>query len=97
MTAPPRFRAVVRGRVQGVGFRASVREQARRLGLRGWAKNLMDGTVEVVAEGEAAAIQGFLEYLRQGPPGARVQGLDLDLEWTPTASAAIDPGTFEVR
>jgi acylphosphatase len=65
-------RVVIRGRVQGVGFRWFVVREARRLGLRGYARNLDDGGVEVVATGEAAALDQLLERLRQGPPGARV-------------------------
>ena len=62
----------VRGRVQGVAFRAHTREQARRLGLTGYAKNLPDGSVEVLACGDAAALDELERWLRQGPPAARV-------------------------
>ena len=62
----------VSGRVQGVWFRESTRREARRLGLTGHAINLPDGTVEVLAAGEAAALDELESWLRQGPPMARV-------------------------
>ena len=63
---------LVSGRVQGVYFRASTREQALRLGLSGHARNLEDGRVEVLAVGEADAIASLAQWLWQGPPQARV-------------------------
>ena len=68
-------RFIVTGRVQGVFFRASTREQALALGLRGHARNLDDGSVEVLAAGDAAALDRLAAWLRQGPPHARVDGL----------------------
>lgn len=65
-------RFLVSGRVQGVFFRASTRDEARRLGLSGYARNLADGRVEVLAQGEAAAIEALAHWLEQGPPLARV-------------------------
>jgi acylphosphatase len=62
----------VSGRVQGVFFRASTRQQASRLGLRGYARNLADGRVEVVACGSAEAVGELERWLWQGPPAARV-------------------------
>ncbi len=69
-------RFIVTGRVQGVFFRASTRVEARRLGLRGYARNLPDGSVEVIAAGEAAAIASLAAWLRQGPPMATVATVD---------------------
>lgn len=66
-------RFLVEGRVQGVFFRASTREQARQLGLRGYARNLADGRVEVLAVGEAGRIESLAAWLHQGPPQARVE------------------------
>jgi acylphosphatase len=63
---------VIRGRVQGVGFRWFVREQGRRLGVRGWVRNRPDGAVEVSADGDAAALEALRARLREGPPGAAV-------------------------
>jgi len=68
-------RFLVSGRVQGVFFRASAREQALRLGLRGHARNLPDGRVEVVAAGKADAIETLARWLHEGPPMAQVDGV----------------------
>lgn len=65
-------RFFVSGRVQGVFFRASARQQALRLGLRGYARNLSDGRVEVVACGTAEAVSELEQWLWQGPPAAQV-------------------------
>lgn len=65
-------RFLVSGKVQGVFFRASTREQALKLGLSGHVVNLDDGRVEVRAQGDAAAIEALASWLRQGPPMARV-------------------------
>lgn len=69
-------RFVIGGRVQGVFFRASTREQALGLGLRGHARNLADGRVEVIAAGDAAAIDALAAWLRQGPELAQVDELE---------------------
>jgi len=70
------FRAVVRGRVQGVGFRAATEETARGLGLGGWVRNLPDGEVEVEAAGPEDALRELAQFLRRGPRMARVTGTD---------------------
>jgi acylphosphatase len=69
-------RVVVRGRVQGVGFRWYAREQARRADVAGWVRNAPDGTVEIAASGDDESIEQFIEAIRRGPPGARVEGLE---------------------
>jgi acylphosphatase len=66
----------VSGHVQGVFFRASTRDQALRLGLRGYARNLPDGRVEVLAVGEADAIDALARWLHEGPPMARVDAVE---------------------
>jgi acylphosphatase len=67
------MRAIVRGRVQGVGFRYFVLRRAEALGLRGWVRNLPDGRqVEIEAEGAEEAVESLLAAVRQGPLGARV-------------------------
>ena len=71
MMAAARF--LVSGKVQGVFFRASTREQALKLGLRGYAKNLPDGRVEVLAEGDERALNALERWLHVGPPMARVE------------------------
>ena len=67
-----RLYAVVLGTVQGVGFRYSTLDVARRLGLHGWVRNRTDGTVEVMAEGQRDTLERLLEFLHRGPSGARV-------------------------
>src|SRR3546814_8461279 len=69
-------RFLVSGKVQGVFFRASTREQAQRLGLRGNARNLSDGRVEVLAAGEPDAIDALADWLKRGPPQARVEAVE---------------------
>jgi acylphosphatase len=71
--------ATVSGRVQGVGFRYSCCLEARRLGLSGWVRNTMNGDVETWAEGNREKLEAFLSWLRQGPPGARVDQLHYDM------------------
>ncbi len=65
-------RIIVEGRVQGVWYRGSAREEATRLGIAGFARNLPDGTVEIVAEGEKERIERLITWCHKGPPGARV-------------------------
>jgi acylphosphatase len=74
-----RLRLLVDGRVQGVGFRASTQHEARSLGLRGFVRNLYDGRVEVVAEGDEGALRKLGDFCRQGHPPARVT--KVDEEW----------------
>lgn len=66
----------ISGRVQGVGFRWFVREEARRLGLSGWVTNLPDGAVEVFAGGEASSLERLRRALEVGPTGAGVVALE---------------------
>ena len=73
-------RCLVHGRVQGVWFRATAAERAQRLQLRGWAKNLADGRVEVVIAGSPEAVAEMCRWLWIGPSGAPVSGGKL-VEW----------------
>jgi acylphosphatase len=82
-----RLHAWIRGRVQGVWFRGSTREEALRLGLVGWVRNLPDGRVELVAEGDEAAIATLRAWCHRGPPMSRVD----DVETVTEAPC----GTFE--
>lgn len=72
-----RVHLIIKGRVQGVYFRLSTKEEADDLGLTGWARNLPDGAVEVVAEGPEDDIEDFVDWCRQGPPMARVDSVDI--------------------
>ena len=72
-----RARIRIRGRVQGVYYRASMAQQATHLGIVGWVRNCEDGSVEAVAEGTRAAIDSLLSWCRHGPPGARVENVDV--------------------
>jgi acylphosphatase len=72
-----RIRLIVKGRVQGVYFRASTVQQAQHLGLTGWVMNRQDGSVEAVAEGRSDRIHELIAWCRQGPPGARVDQVDV--------------------
>ena len=72
-----RRRASIAGRVQGVWFRESCRDQAQAAGVAGWVRNLADGRVEVVLEGPPAAVDEVLAWCRRGPRRARVDGVDV--------------------
>lgn len=88
-----RLRALVQGRVQGVGYRFFAQDHALALGLQGYVRNLPGGSgVEVVAEGGQPALDAFLARLRRGPPGAWVERIDA--EWAPASG---EYGDFLVR
>ena len=74
-----RAQVVVRGSVQGVFFRAETRDRARSLGLAGWVRNAADGTVEAAFEGDDERVASMIEWCRRGPPGARVE--DVEVDW----------------
>lgn len=86
-----RRRAIVHGLVQGVFFRDTTRRQATAHGLGGWVRNLPDGTVEVVFEGDPEAVEALLSFCREGPRGARVDRVEIS-EQEPEGLIA-----FEVR
>jgi len=75
-SAPIIVHVVVRGQVQGVGYRAFVEDEALRLGLEGWVRNRRDGTVEALLAGSAAALAEMIAACREGPWAARVSGID---------------------
>ena len=81
----------VTGRVQGVGFRWACRRAAQALRIAGWVRNRADGSVEIVAEGDAKALDAFRAWCREGPPGAVVGQVSAD------AAAPAGATTFEIR
>ena len=83
--------AVVRGRVQGVGYRYSAQNKARSLGLRGWIRNEMDGSVTTRFEGTEAPFESYLEWLSEGPSFASVSSVEFR-ELSPDSEL----GTFRV-
>ena len=87
-----RARAVVFGRVQGVSFRAATAAQARKLGVVGWVRNLVDGSVELEAEGDEIHVAALLAWCEHGPPAARVARVVVE-ERMPTGTC----GEFEIR
>ena len=85
-------RVVIEGRVQGVGFRYFTRRLARELGVRGWVRNLTDGRVEALAAAEPETLERFVQRLRAGPRGGRVERLDVK-----ELGEAAGVGEFEIR
>ncbi|MDO9008636.1 MAG: acylphosphatase [Thiobacillus sp.] len=81
---------VIHGRVQGVFFRESMRQQAVQLNINGWAQNRADGTVEAVIQGSAVSVSKLLEWVQRGPPLSKVTRIDQD-------AASGDWLTFEIR
>ena len=82
----------IAGLVQGVSYRVSARDEALRLGLSGWVRNLLSGDVEAVAQGPSPAVEAFCGWCRRGPPEARVTDVQ-------TAEVTIDAALkgFEMR
>lgn len=67
----------VNGFVQGVGFRAAMRDEARKLGITGWVRNRADGSVEALVQGPPAALDAIIHWAGRGPPGARVADVQI--------------------
>ncbi len=86
-----RVRITVRGTVQGVGFRMYTMREAERLGLGGYVRNLPDGSVEIVAEGEAGAVDRLIAWAKHGPAAAVVEGVNV-VDGEPTG----EYGSFSV-
>ena len=85
-------RCLVAGRVQGVFYRASTRQRALELGVTGYARNLEDGRVEVLACGEQGAVDALCDWLWQGPPASHVTSVEL--ESVDRAELRVRPGSF---
>ena len=83
---------LVSGRVQGVFFRGATQARMRELGVRGWVRNLADGRVEALVEGDEAQLGEALAFLRRGPRGAQVDEVLVE-----DAPAERVPGDFEIR
>jgi acylphosphatase len=84
-----RVRVLVRGRVQGVFFRAETRSRAESLGLAGSVRNLPDGSVEAVFEGDPERVESMIEWCRRGPGGASVESAEVTAE-EPTGRRGFD-------
>ena len=87
-----RAHVLIRGRVQGVFFRAETRYRARKYGVYGWVRNTDDGRVEAIFEGDKKNVDKMIEYCRRGPAGARV--IRFDVEWEECLSEFND---FRIR
>lgn len=87
-----RAHVVVQGLVQGVWFRASTRDEAVRIGVGGWVRNLPDGSVEALFEGEAKKVEAIVGWCHRGPSGARVSRVDIT--WEPYKN---EFASFDVR
>ncbi len=91
MSSQRSVQGVVRGRVQGVAYRASFQRLARSLGLTGWVRNQPDGSVAFLVQGELEDVQAMLSWAEQGPALARVDGVE-----TTAVSHQADLGVFEI-
>lgn len=87
-----RAHVVIQGLVQGVWFRASTKDEADRIGVTGWVRNLPDGSVEAVFEGETKKVEEIVGWCHRGPSGARVS--KVDIAWEPYTK---EFGHFDIR
>src|SRR3954465_4477520 len=90
-------RVLVSGSVQGGGYRASLSERARELNIEGWCRNLPDGRVEAWLHGQPTAVEELLTWMRQGPPGAPVSDVNVEIQAVlePMLSESVE--LFEIR
>ncbi|MBD3388124.1 MAG: acylphosphatase [Candidatus Altiarchaeales archaeon] len=87
-----RAHVIVRGRVQGVFYRQSTRDKSLATGVSGWVRNLRDGSVEAVFEGDPGSVKEMVSWCRRGPPTSRVEAVDVDWNEKPEGLAG-----YEVR
>ena len=86
-------RIKVTGSVQGVFYRANTQEQAQSLGITGWVRNESDGSVSILAQGDETALRKLVQWCKQGPPGARVDDMQVSFEDAPAEKLE----GFEIR
>ena len=86
-----RAHVIISGRVQGVAFRIATVEEAKRLGVDGWVRNLRDGRVEALVEGERSKVEALVAWCHHGPPPARV--MDVQVSWEPAQGGL---GPFDI-
>jgi acylphosphatase len=85
-------RLVIRGRVQGVGYRYAAQDAAEGLRISGWVRNRRDGTVEALVQGDPQAVAAIIEWCRRGPPAAEVTGVEvIESELEQVAGFALRP------
>ena len=89
-------RVTVRGRVQGVGFRAWTHHQAELHGIAGWVRNRLDGAVEAVFSGPPAAVEILIKVCRQGPAGSQVEDVEVAEADETGLGEPVTPGAFRV-
>jgi acylphosphatase len=95
MNAPERIvRLTIEGRVQGVGFRAFVADEAHERRLEGWVRNRLDGSVEALVAGAGNLVDDMIGICRRGPPGAHVDILDVEEGAAPQPPAGDSDGIF---
>ena len=85
----------ITGRVQGVGYRWSMVQEAKRLGVNGWVRNRLDGSVEAVVSGAPPVVEALIDWARTGPPLARVEGVVVEV--LEVLEGAPVPNGFEQR
>ena len=90
-----RARLKISGRVQGVFYRQTTREKARALGLSGWVRNMVDGTVEAEAIGPRERIEALVAWCKQGPPSATVS--DVRVEWAEDSDVPVASDRFDIK